>query len=108
MNKRLPVIEVGYTNGENYYVETASGKLAAVKDGLDQAERFSFSNLHMQHFWESWLGRDSGKTVRNTVLISSTLGLLLLAITGLVMYFTKRRKKAGVQQTKTIAVTYSF
>jgi hypothetical protein len=107
MNKRLPVIEVGYTNGENYYVETASGQLSAVKDGFDQAERFSFSNLHMQHFWESWLGRESGKPVRNAVLISSTLGLLLLAITGLVLYFTKRRKKARVQQTEPMPVTYS-
>jgi hypothetical protein len=61
----------------------------------------------MQHFWETWLGRESGKTVRNTVLISSTLGLLLIACTGLILYFTKRRKKARVQQTKPMPVTYS-
>ena len=82
MNKRLPVIEVGFDNRENYYVETATGKLAAVVDNADRAERFSFSNLHMHHYWEQWLGKSAGTAFRDMVLVSSTLGLMALALTG--------------------------
>lgn len=91
MNKRLPVIEVGFNEDDNYYVETSTGHLSAVTNSYDKAERFSFSNLHMHHYWENWPG-DSGKTIQKTVLISSTLGLLLLALTGLSIYFFKRFK----------------
>lgn len=94
MNKRLPVIEVGFDNRENYYVETATGKLAAVVDNVDRAERFSFSNLHMHHYWEMWLNKETGKPVRNLVLISTTLGLLLLALTGMILYSRKQKRKA--------------
>lgn len=93
MNKRLPVIEVGIDGMENYYVETSTGKLSAVTNALDKAERFSFSNLHMHHYWEMWMNKNKGKTIRNTVLISSTLGLLLLAITGTLVFIRKRRKR---------------
>lgn len=91
MNKRLPVIEVAFHEDDRYYVETSTGKLSAVTNAYDKAERFSFSNLHMHHYWESSLG-DSGKTIQKTVLICSTLGLLLLAITGLIIYCCKRVK----------------
>lgn len=94
MNKRLPVIEVGFDNRENYYVETGTGKLAAVVDNFDKAERFSFSNFHMHHYWEMWLNKEAGKPVRNLVLISTTLGLLLLALTGMIIYFRKQKRKA--------------
>jgi uncharacterized membrane protein YsdA (DUF1294 family) len=91
MNKRLPVIEVGFKEAGNYYVETATGYLSAITNPYDNAERFSFSNLHMHHYWESWLG-DKGKTVQKTVLISTTLGLLLLALTGCWIYWRKKQK----------------
>jgi len=91
MNKRLPVVEVGFEEGGNYYVETATGHLSAVTGNNDEAERFSFSNLHMHHYWEHWLGNE-GKIVQKIVLISSTLGLLLLALTGCWMYWRKKQK----------------
>lgn len=93
MNKRLPVIEIGYSNGEDYYIETATGRLSAIINEKDRAERFSFSNFHMHHYWEMWLDKKYGKSVRNSVLIASTLGLLILAITGLMMYLRKKRAK---------------
>jgi hypothetical protein len=93
MYKRLPVLEVAFARNDNYYVETSTGYLAAVTGKADQAERFSFSNLHMQHFWEDWLGNKAGKPVRNIVLTGSTLGLLLLAATGMAIYIARRRKK---------------
>ena len=91
MNKRLPVIEVGFNEEENYYVETATGHLAAVTNSYDKAERFSFSNFHMHHYWEDLFGK-KGKTLQKTVLIFTTLGLLMLAITGCWMYWTKKKK----------------
>ena len=94
MKKRLPVIEVGFEGKENYYVETSTGKLSAVTNSLDKAERFSFSNLHMHHYWEMWFGKENGKTIKNTVLLSSTLGLLLLALTGIAMYLRRKYRKA--------------
>ena len=93
MNKRLPVIEVGFDNHENYYVETATGKLAAMVDRADRAERFSFSNFHMHHYVEMWLGKETGKPFRNLILIATTLGLLLLALTGMIIYFKKQKRK---------------
>jgi hypothetical protein len=88
MNKRLPVIEVGFDEKKNYYVETSTGHLSAITDPYDKAERFSFSNLHMHHYLEDWLG----KTVQRTFLILTTLGLLLLALTGCWMYWKKRQR----------------
>jgi hypothetical protein len=91
MNKRLPVIEVGFDKKENYYVETSTGHLSAKATINDKAERFSFSNLHMHHYWEDLFG-DSGKTIQKLILISTTLGLLLLAVTGCWMYLRKKHK----------------
>ncbi len=91
MNKRLPVIEVGFDSSENYYVETSTGHLSAVTNSYYKAERFSFSNLHMHHYWEDWLG-DKGKTIQKTFFVLTTLGLLLLALTGCWMYWRKRQK----------------
>jgi hypothetical protein len=103
MNKRLPVIEVGFDESENYYVETSTGHLSAVTNAYDKAERFSFSNLHMHHYLEHSFG-SAGKTLQKTVLISSTLGLLLLALTGCWMYWRKRQKalKASGLFNKTV------
>lgn len=101
MNKRLPVMEIKFADGEAIYIETSTGNIAAVTKPSDKAERFSFSNLHMHHYWEMWLGKESGKWVKNAVLIASTLGLLLLVLTGTIMYFRKQLK--GKLRTETLA-----
>jgi hypothetical protein len=102
MNKRLPVMEIVFDNDENYYVETATGQLSAITKSSDKAERFSFSNLHMHHYWEMWFDKNSGKTAKNIVLISSTLGLLLLALTGIAMYSRKKLKKRKLPANVTV------
>jgi hypothetical protein len=93
MNKRLPVVQVSFDKGDQYFIETSTGKLAAVSRTADRWERFSFSNFHMHHYWEMWLGKENGKTVRNVVLLLSTLGLLLVALTGTVIYYRKRYQR---------------
>jgi hypothetical protein len=90
MNKRLPVVEVNFAQGPDYFVETSTGSLAAVVSSSGQAERFSFSNLHMHHYWEAWFGCKAGKSLKNVVLIGSTLGMLLVAATGMMIYARKR------------------
>jgi hypothetical protein len=92
MKKRLPVVEVGMSDGNNYYVETSTGHLAAIAGASDAAERFSFSNLHMHHYWEDLFGKANGKKFKNLFLVATTLGLLLLAMTGMIMYWRKRKK----------------
>lgn len=91
MNKRLPVIEVGFNAGDSYYIETSTGYLSAVTNSHDAAERFSFSNLHMHHYWEHWFG-DTGKSIQKIIFIATTLGLLLLALTGCWIYWRKRQR----------------
>jgi hypothetical protein len=95
MNKRLPVVDVSFDNKKDYYIETATGSLATVTNATGSAERFSFSNLHMHHYWEMWPGKETGKSIRNTVLIVSTLGLLLLALAGILLYVKKRTVGQG-------------
>jgi hypothetical protein len=84
---------VAFEGGEKYYVETSTGYLSAITNRSSRAERFSFSNLHMHHFWKMWLGKRVGDSVRMVVLGVSTAGLLLLAMTGIFMYLKK--VKAG-------------
>ena len=94
--KRLPVYEVCFGEGDHYFVETNTGTLSAVAGQSDKAERISFSNLHMHHYWEAWLGKSTGGYFRNVVLITSTLGVLFLAVTGLFLYGRKKAKKYSV------------
>jgi hypothetical protein len=93
MNKRLPVVQVSFEEDDNYFIETGTGTLAACTGLSDKAERFSFSNLHMHHYPEMWWGKESGRKVRNIILISTTLGLLLLALTGILILLMKRYKQ---------------
>jgi hypothetical protein len=101
MNKRLPVIETSFKNGDKIFIETVTGSVAGTSSSSVQAERFSFSNLHMHHYWEMWLGKSAGNFAKNSVLISSTLGLAVLALTGLLVYFKKKinTKRKGFSRT---------
>ncbi len=90
MNKQLPVVLVSFDNNVSCFIETSTGAVAAVTTPADKAERFSFSNLHMHHYAEMWWGKERGKAVRNTILITSTLGLLLVALSGVMLYVRKK------------------
>jgi uncharacterized membrane protein YsdA (DUF1294 family) len=95
MNKRLPVVEVSFKENEKYYVETATGQLSTFTSPYSTAERFSFSNLHMHHYWEDWF-HDNGKPAQKALLISSTLGLLLLALTGSITWWRRKRRSTAL------------
>jgi hypothetical protein len=97
MKRRLPVVEVAFEKGPRYYIETSTSQLSAISGRWDQSERFSFSNLHMHHYWENWLGKEEGKTVQKYFLAASTLGLLLLVMTGIIVYYSRWLKKGGAR-----------
>ncbi len=96
MKKRLPVMEVRFKDGTSWFIDISTGVTAGVAGPGDEAERFSFSNLHMHHYWDELLGKKKGKVFKNLVLISSTLGLMLLALTGIMMYRTKMKKRKAM------------
>ncbi|WDF57047.1 PepSY domain-containing protein [Mucilaginibacter sp. KACC 22063] len=76
INKRLPVEKVSY-GSENWYIETATAKLATKVAGLDRAEGFSFIFLH-KYFGMSW----AGKNIRDIVSMLAALGILVVSLFG--------------------------
>lgn len=85
INKRLPVQEVSYPGGENWYIETTTAKLATKVDGLDRAEGFSFIFLH-KFFYMSWAGKD----IRDIVSITAALGVLTVSLLGFASFLRNK------------------
>ncbi|HEX2627877.1 MAG TPA: hypothetical protein VHM26_02670, partial [Chitinophagaceae bacterium] len=103
MNKILPVVQVDFDE-ESYFIETTTGSLVTSSGLSDAAERFSFSNFHMHKYHETWWGSKNGKKVKNTILIVSSLGLLLAAITGTFIYLRRKLYKRNSPSQKRRAV----
>lgn len=78
--KRLPVVQLTYDTPQKttYYVETATGHLAAKIENADRAEGFSFAVFH-KYFLMDW----AGKTVRDLVMMFSAFGVLVVSLSGL-------------------------
>jgi hypothetical protein len=85
INKRLPVVQISYPGNDNWYVETATSKLAAHVAGIDRAEGLSFIFLH-KFFWMTWAGKD----VRDIVSMLSALGILIVALLGLTAFIKNK------------------
>lgn len=85
INKRLPVQQVSYSSGENWYIETTTAKLATKVDELDRAEGISFIFLH-KFFYMSWAGKD----VRDIVSILAALGVLAVSILGFASFLKNK------------------
>lgn len=84
INKRLPVEEVSYPDG-NWYIETTSAKLATKVAGIDRAEGLSFIFLH-KFFWMTWAGKD----VRDIVSMLAALGVLAISLLGLTAFIKNK------------------
>jgi hypothetical protein len=85
INKRLPVQQVTYPGGENWYIETTTAKLATKVDRLDRTEGFSFIFLH-KFFYMSWAGKD----VRDIVSITAALGVLVVSVLGFISFLKNK------------------
>ncbi len=98
--KRLPVYRVQFSGPGNprYYVETTTGTLASRVDDWDALEGKSFSYLHKWHL------TDAGKDLRDILLALFTLGNVVVAIMGLVL-FKRRRKSETTAYPATVPLT---
>lgn len=82
-HKRLPVVKVAYASPEtDYFIETASSRLAVIRGKSDRAENRAFGSLH--HFsFPQGLG---GKRIRDILFLLSALGVLPVSILGMALY----------------------
>ncbi|PAW93258.1 hypothetical protein CKK33_07000 [Mucilaginibacter sp. MD40] len=85
INKRLPVQQVSYPNGENLYLETTTSQLATKVAGIDRTEGFSFIFLH-KYFGMAW----AGKNVRDIVSMLAALGVFVVSIFGFIGFLKNR------------------
>ncbi|SDE26619.1 PepSY-associated TM region [Mucilaginibacter pineti] len=85
INKRLPVERVGYPNGDNWYIETTTSKLATKVAGIDRAEGLSFIFLH-KYFGMIWAGKD----IRDIVTMLAALGVLVVSLFGLASFIKNK------------------
>jgi hypothetical protein len=85
INKRLPVERVGYPNGDNWYIETTTSKLATKVAGIDRAEGLSFIFLH-KYFGMTWAGKD----IRDIVSMLAALGVLVVSLFGFASFIKNK------------------
>lgn len=87
VNKRLPVVKLSLdTPGKlTYYVEPATGRLAATVTDADRREGVSFAMLH-KYFLIDW----AGKTVRDLVMMFAAAGVLAVSLFGLALFLKTR------------------
>ena len=95
INKRMPVhaVQLGGDGASRdasqrtLFVETATGALAARSSPSSKLEGWSFSYLHKWHFFDPF-----SKTLRDILLIASTLAITLLCLLGAWVSFKPRPK----------------
>lgn len=92
MSKRLPVVQIKTKEGL-FFIETATQELAQVNLNEDKTESFVFGQLHMHHYPEAIFGKEIGKPIKNSILYITTLGLVLVAFTGLYIYIKRKKQK---------------
>jgi hypothetical protein len=85
INKRLPVEKVSYPDGENWYIETTTAKLATKVAGIDRAEGLSFIFLH-KYFGMTWAGKD----VRDIVSMFAAMGVLVVSLFGFASFLKNK------------------
>lgn len=85
INKRLPVEKINYPNGENWYIETSTSKLATKVSGIDRAEGLSFIFLH-KYFGMTW----AGKNIRDIVSMLAALGVLAVSLFGFASFLKNK------------------
>lgn len=87
VNKRLPVVKIAYNDIDNttYYIETSTGRLAAVVNNAKRAEGYSFAILHKFLLLE-W----AGKTTRDIALLIAAFGVFVVNLLGLLLFLKRK------------------
>ena len=80
--KRLPVVKVQFAGAGNprYYIEPATGALAAEIRDIDASEGKTFAYLH------KWAWLDGNKAIRDVLMMLFALGNVLVALLGLWLF----------------------
>lgn len=83
VNKRLPVVKLAYDTPEKttFYLETATGRLAAKVVNADRYEGLSFAFLHKYNGLDGF-----GKNIRDGVMTLAALGVLTISLFGLAVF----------------------
>jgi len=87
VNKRLPVVKLAYNTPQHltYYIEPATGRLAARMEDADRNEGYTFAVFHKYLFMD-W----AGKNIRDGVMLISALGVLTASVLGLILFLRRR------------------
>lgn len=83
--KRLPVVKVQFAGSGNprYYIEPATGALAAEIRDVDATEGKTFAYMH------KWTWLDANKVIRDVLMMLFALGNVLVASLGLWLFARK-------------------
>lgn len=83
VNKRLPVVKIALSTPQHltYYVETATGRLAAKVQDSDRREGLSFAVFH-----KFLLVDFAGKNFRDFLTAFSAFGVLVVSVLGLIIF----------------------
>jgi hypothetical protein len=86
VNKRLPVMLYQLDNSDHscYYIEPATGQLAAYINKAAVREGFSFAFLHKFHFLDGL-----GKNIRDVILVGFASVIAITSILGLCVFYRK-------------------
>lgn len=89
IDRRLPVVRVDYNTAGNpvYYVDPATGRLAAMVDDGHRFEKFVFQMFHKWRFADNL-----GKNGRDAVIAVFILLNVMVTILGVSLYVSKRRR----------------
>lgn len=95
INKRLPVVRVTLQNDPQhtrYFIEPATGTLAARIDDLDMLEGRCFAWLH------KWRFTEAGKDIRDLLQVLVVLTTIGVALAGLTLFIRRQRGSSQVRQ----------
>ena len=83
VNKRLPVVKIALSTPQHltYYLETATGRLAAKVQDSDRREGLSFAVFH-----KFLLVDFAGKNFRDFLTAFSAFGVLVVSVLGLIIF----------------------
>ena len=90
IDRRLPVMQVRFSTEGNpaYYVDLATGKLAAMVNDSKRFEKFTFRMFHKWRFADAL-----SKNGRDAIIAVFILLNVLVVLLGVIMYLSKRSRK---------------
>lgn len=88
INKRLPVVKVDFDTPDklSYFIEPLTGIPGAIVRDKNRVEALSFIFLHKYHFLDFM-----GKGLRDTIVALAALSVVIIAITGLLVFIKMKR-----------------